>query len=182
MGIGNSTCAAALMHALTGADAAECSRGTGADAATVERKRDVIAAAVARHGLHAIGDAASRARAALRDVGGVEVSMMAGAMLGAAATRRVFIVDGFIATAAYAATVAIEPALQGYGVFARVSAEAPHARWLQTLGAQPLFNLGLRLGEGSAAAPAVPLLRAACAMLNGMATFDSAGVSGRSAS
>jgi nicotinate-nucleotide--dimethylbenzimidazole phosphoribosyltransferase len=182
MGIGNTTCAAALMHALTAIDAGECvGRGTGADAAMLERKRDVVASAVERHRLHAIVDTRLRAFAALRDVGGFEVATMAGAMLGAAATRRVFIVDGFIATAAYAVAVAIEPALRGYAVCAHVSAEAPHARWLQALGARPLLDLGLRLGEGSGAVLAVPLLRAACAMLGEMATFDSAGVSGRSA-
>jgi nicotinate-nucleotide--dimethylbenzimidazole phosphoribosyltransferase len=182
MGIGNTTCAAALMHALTGLDAGDCvGRGTGADAAMLERKRSVVAGAVDRHRLHSIDDRHARALAALREVGGFEVAMMAGAMLGAAATQRMFIVDGFIATAAYAVAVAIEPALRGYAVFAHVSAEAPHARWLQALDAQPLLDLGLRLGEGSGAVLAVPLLRAACAMLGEMATFDSAGVSGRGA-
>lgn len=181
MGIGNTTCAAAIMHALTDVDAGDCvGRGTGADAAMLERKRDVVAAAVARHRLHAIDDRRARALATLRDVGGFEVATMAGAMLGAAATGRVFIVDGFIATAAYAVAVAIEPALRDYAVCAHVSAEAPHARWLQALDARPLFDLDLRLGEGSGAVLAVPLLRAACAMLAEMATFDSAGVSGRS--
>lgn len=182
MGIGNTTSAAALMHALTGRDADECvGRGTGADDAMLARKRDVVRRGVARHGLLAIDDVGDRAYAALRDVGGCEIAMMAGAMLGAASTRRVFLVDGFISTAACAAAIALVPAVSGYAVFAHVSAEGPHAAWLGCLGVRPLLDLGLRLGEGSGAMLAVPLLRAACDILSDMATFDSAGVSGRGA-
>ncbi len=172
MGIGNTTSAAALMHALTGLPAADCvGRGTGADDAMLLHKVAVIKAAVARHG------AGAHALDALARYGGFEIAMMAGAMLGAAARRQVVVVDGFIATAAAAVALRIAPALHDYCVFAHVSAEAPHRRWLQSLDARPLLDLGMRLGEGSGAILALPLLRAAAAILREMATFASAGVS-----
>jgi nicotinate-nucleotide--dimethylbenzimidazole phosphoribosyltransferase len=175
MGIGNTTSAAALMHALTAVSAEDCvGRGTGVDDAALRRKADVVAAAVARHGRDGTPlDMLAR-------YGGFEIAMMCGAMLGAAARRQIVIVDGFIATAAAAVAAAIAPQLLDYCVFAHVSAEAPHRRWLQALGARPLLDLGLRLGEGSGAVLALPLLRAAAAVLSEMATFASAGVSGRS--
>lgn len=186
MGIGNTTSSAALMATLTGLDAAECvGRGTGVDEAGLARKTAVVRRALAVNGLDvqcsessaaASPDAALRALAA---VGGFEIAMMAGAMLGAASVRALVVVDGFIATAAAAVALAIDPALKPFLVFAHVSAEAPHARWLARLEAEPLLSLGLRLGEGSGAVLALPLLRAACALLAEMATFDSAGVSDR---
>ena len=175
MGIGNTTSAAALMHALTGLPAADCvGRGTGADDAMLMHKAAVVEAAVARHG------AGTHALETLARYGGFEIAMMAGAMLGAATRRQIVVVDGFIATAAAAVALRISPALHGYCVFAHVSAEAPHRRWLQSLDARPLLDLGLRLGEGSGAILALPLLHAAAAILREMATFASAGVSGRS--
>lgn len=175
MGIGNTTSAAALMHALTGLPAAECvGRGTGADDAMLLRKIAVIEAAVANHG------PGRHALETLARYGGFEIAMMVGAMLGAAARRQIVVVDGFIATAAAAVALRIAPALHDYCVFAHVSAEAPHRRWLQLLDARPLLDLGLRLGEGSGAILALPLLHAAAAILREMATFASAGVSGRS--
>jgi nicotinate-nucleotide--dimethylbenzimidazole phosphoribosyltransferase len=163
------------MHALTAVSAEDCvGRGTGVDDAALRRKADVVAAAVARHGRDGTPlDMLAR-------YGGFEIAMMCGAMLGAAARRQIVIVDGFIATAAAAVAAAIAPQLLDYCVFAHVSAEAPHRRWLQALGARPLLDLGLRLGEGSGAVLALPLLRAAAAVLSEMATFASAGVSGRS--
>lgn len=176
MGIGNTTSAAALMHAMTGLPAARCvGRGTGVDDAGVARKVAVVADAVARGGLPAdpVG--------LLAQYGGFEVGMLAGAMLGAAAARRCFIIDGFIATAAAALAARMAPHCLDYAVFAHVSAEAPHREWLHQLGADPLLDLGLRLGEGSGAMLAVPLLRAATAILAEMATFAAAGVSERPA-
>ncbi len=175
MGIGNTTSAAALMHALTGLPAADCvGRGTGVDDAALRRKAAVIEAAVARHG------AGTDALETLARYGGYEIAMMAGAMLGAAARRQIVVIDGFIATAAAAVALRIAPALHDYCVFAHVSAEAPHRHWLRALEARPLLDLGLRLGEGSGAILALPLLHAAAAILREMATFASAGVSGRS--
>jgi nicotinate-nucleotide--dimethylbenzimidazole phosphoribosyltransferase len=106
---------------------------------------------------------------------------MCGAMLGAAARRQVVVVDGFIATAAAAVAAQVTPFFLDYCVFAHVSAEAPHRRWLDILGVRPLLDLNLRLGEGSGAILALPLLRAAAAILREMATFTSAGVSDRDA-
>lgn len=175
MGIGNTTSAAALMYALTGLPAADCvGRGTGANDAMLLRKIAVIEAAVARHGVGA------HALETLARFGGFEIAMMTGAMLGAAARRQIVIVDGFIATAAAAIALRLAPALHDYCVFAHVSAEAPHRRWLQWLDTRPLLDLGLRLGEGSGAILALPLLHAAAAILREMATFASAGVSARS--
>ena len=186
MGIGNTTSSAALMAALTGLDAAECvGRGTGVDEAGLARKAAVVRKALAVNSLEgrppesfgAVSpEAALRALAA---VGGFEIAMMAGAMLGAASVRALVVVDGFIATAAAAVALAMDAALKPFLVFAHVSAEAPHARWLARIEAEPLLSLGLRLGEGSGAVLALPLLRAACALLAEMATFDSAGVSDR---
>ena len=191
MGIGNTTSAAAIMAALTGWPAEQCvGRGTGLDDAGVARKAAVVDRALGANGLRMPApagidepraaivdrDAALRALAA---VGGFEIAMMAGAALGAASVRAVVIVDGFIATAAAAIALALDPTLRPFLVFAHASAEAPHARWLQQLGAEPLLSLGMRLGEGSGAVLALPLLSAACALLGEMATFDSAGVSDR---
>jgi nicotinate-nucleotide--dimethylbenzimidazole phosphoribosyltransferase len=174
MGIGNSTSAAALMHASTGLDPAHCAgRGTGLDDAGLARKIEVVRAAVANQGR------SEDAHVLLSRFGGFEIATLCGAMLGAAAARGVVLVDGFIATAAAAMALRMQPVLRDYLVFAHVSAEAPHARWLQQLGVRALFDLDLRLGEGSGAVLAVPLLRAACALLSEMATFASAGVAER---
>ncbi len=180
MGIGNTTSAAALMHASTGLPVDECiGRGTGIDDAGLQRKRNAIDAAVAHHASSKI-ITQHDALDALACFGGFEIAMMTGAMLGAAQQRQVIVVDGFIATAAVAIGITLAPDLFDYCVFAHVSAEAPHRRWLQHLGARPLLDLGLRLGEGSGAMLALPLLHAACAILCDMATFESAGVSDRS--
>ena len=174
MGLGNTTSAAALMHALTGLPIGACiGRGTGIDDAAFARKTAVIETAMAKLG------AGSDALESLRRFGGFEIAMMCGAMLGAGAKRQLVIVDGFIATAAAAVALALAPALRDYCVFAHVSAESPHRRWLDTLGARPLLDLNLRLGEGSGAILALPLLHAAAAILREMATFASAGVSDR---
>ena len=175
MGIGNTTSAAALMHAFTGLPVEDCiGRGTGVNDEGLARKRKALEAAVARHGVD------DDALGVLACFGGFEIAMMAGAMLGAASCRQVVVVDGFIATAAAAAACRLSPQLHDYCVFAHVSAEQPHRRWLKALDAQPLLDLGLRLGEGSGAILALPLLRAATAILREMATFASAGVSDRS--
>ena len=174
MGIANTTSAAALMRVLTGTPVADCvGRGTGVDDAGIARKCAAIHAAVARHGID------GTPLQLLARYGGFEIAMMAGAMLGAASKRQVILIDGFIATAAIAIAARIAPAVLDYCVFGHVSAEAPHRQWLKLLEARPLLDLGMRLGEGSGAMLALPLLRAACAILREMATFQSAGVSGR---
>ncbi len=176
MGIGNTTCAAALAHALTDWPATDCvGRGTGVDDAGLARKTEVIRTAVAR----LAGD--RDPWRVLCEVGGFEVAMLAGAILAAAANRQVIVIDGFISTAAAALAFAWMPQSRDYCVFSHVSAEAAHRRWLAALGVKALLDLDMRLGEASGAVLALPLLRAACAIINEMATFESAGVDDRSA-
>jgi nicotinate-nucleotide--dimethylbenzimidazole phosphoribosyltransferase len=175
MGIGNTTAAAALMHALLGIPAGDCvGAGTGLSAEGVRRKQRVIEAAVAHHaGL-------TDPLAVLATFGGFEIAMMAGAMLEAARRRKVLLIDGFIVTSALLVAARVAPAILDYCVFAHCSDEAGHRRMLQALDASPLLQLGLRLGEGTGAALALPLLRAAAGFLNDMATFASASVSEKS--
>jgi nicotinate-nucleotide--dimethylbenzimidazole phosphoribosyltransferase len=117
----------------------------------------------------------------LATFGGFEIAMMAGAYLAAAEARMTVLVDGFIATSALLIADALEPNVREYCVFAHASNEAGHRRMLDHFGALPLLALDLRLGEGTGAALAVPLLRAAVAFVNEMASFDSAGVANRDA-
>jgi len=172
MGIGNTSAAALLMSRLTGEPLAACvGRGTGLDDAGLARKLGVLQEALA---LHAQAVAPLDVLMAL---GGLELATMTGAVLEAARQRRVIVVDGFITTAAVAVAAALSPAVLQRCVFAHCSAESGHARWLQRLGVQPLLDLGLRLGEGSGAALAWPLLDSASRLLCDMASFASAGVS-----
>lgn len=173
MGIGNSSAAALLAAKVTGASVMGfIGRGTGVDAAGLARKQAVLEAAAARTAPR-LGPTE-----ALAQYGGFEIASMAGAMLGAAEARRLVLVDGFIAGAAALVALGLEPGIRGNLVFAHRSAEQGHAALLAALGAEPLLDLGLRLGEGSGALLAWPLVRAAAAMLNEMASFDSAAVSG----
>jgi nicotinate-nucleotide--dimethylbenzimidazole phosphoribosyltransferase len=164
------------MARLTGRPVAECTgRGTGLDEPGLARKRAVLEAVAARHaGLTQPLDW-------LAAMGGAELAVMAGATLQAARTRRVVLVDGFICSAAVAVAAALAPAVLDACVFAHCSQERGHRLLLEHLGVQPLLDLDLRLGEGSGAALAWPLLDAACRLLDGMASFESAGVSQRSA-
>ncbi len=174
MGIANSTAAAAVTAALTGLDAASVTgRGTGADDACMDRKRSAIARALALHGPQVHGPLDILAR-----LGGFEIGGMAGLCLGAAANRRAVVVDGFIATAAAALAVRLHPAVADYLIPAHRSTEPGHAPLLEVIGHRPLLDLGMRLGEGTGAALAIPIVRAAVAAFTGMATFAAAGVSG----
>jgi nicotinate-nucleotide--dimethylbenzimidazole phosphoribosyltransferase len=172
MGIGNTTAAAALMHKLTGIPVAECvGAGTGLTPEGILNKQRVIEAAVARHA--GVDDPL----AILATFGGFEIAMIAGAMLKAAERRMVLLIDGFIVTSALLVAARIEPAILDYCVFSHCSDERGHSHMLAHLRARPLLNLGLRLGEGTGCALALPLLHAACAFLHEMATFESAQVS-----
>ncbi len=172
MGIANTSAAALVAAKLLEIPPGDLAgRGTGLDAAGLGRKRAVLARAAGRT------PDRLRPEDALREYGGFEIAMMTGAMLGAAEAGRIVLVDGFIATAAAAAALAMAPAIGPALVFCHVSDEAGHARLLDALGAQPLLALGLRLGEGTGALLAWPLVRAAAAMLTEMASFESAGVS-----
>jgi nicotinate-nucleotide--dimethylbenzimidazole phosphoribosyltransferase len=163
MGIGNTAAAALLMHRLLPAPLEACiGLGTGHDAAGLARKSEALARAAAR------GDATEPFEV-LCEFGGCEIAMMAGAVLGAASCRRPVIVDGFIAGAAALAAIRLDPAARDYLVFAHRSAEQGHARLLAELGAEPLLDLGLRLGEGTGALLAVPLLRAAARLTTDVA-------------
>lgn len=176
MGIANTSSASLLLVALTGLPLAQAvGRGTGLDDAGLARKTAVLQAALDRAGLARGGATPIQA---LAEFGGFEIAMMAGAMLQAAAQRRLIVVDGFIAGAAALVAQRLAPALGEACVFGHRGAEAGHAAMLQVLGAEPLLDLGLRLGEGTGAALAWPLITAALDLLNGMASFDSAGVSG----
>ncbi|HYF59456.1 MAG TPA: nicotinate-nucleotide--dimethylbenzimidazole phosphoribosyltransferase [Burkholderiaceae bacterium] len=176
MGIGNSSSAALLAARLAPAPIEACvGRGTGLDDARLAHKRAVLARCL---------DAHPRARtplAALAAFGGFEIAMMAGAVLACAADRRPVVIDGFIGGAAALVAARLEPAAAGRCVFAHRSAELGHAPVLRALDAEPLLDLGMRLGEGSGAALAMPMLRAAARLLAEMATFESAGVVGRTA-
>jgi nicotinate-nucleotide--dimethylbenzimidazole phosphoribosyltransferase len=166
MGIGNSASAALLMHRLAPAPLDDCiGAGAGHDAEGLARKAAVLARAAAR------SDAAE-AFEVLRQFGGLEIAMMAGAVLGAAAERRVVVVDGFISSAAALAAIRLEPAARDYCVFAHASAERGHARLLDAIGAEPLLQLGMRLGEGSGGVLAAPILRAAARMASEVASLD----------
>ncbi|HMV64028.1 MAG TPA: nicotinate-nucleotide--dimethylbenzimidazole phosphoribosyltransferase [Rhodocyclaceae bacterium] len=174
MGIGNTAAASLLTHCLTGADLATViGRGTGLDDAGLARKRELLAHAVARGGRPA------DPLEALAQYGGFEIAMMAGAMLGAAEARMVLLIDGFIVTSALLVAHALAPAVLDYCVFAHRSQEPGHAVQFDHLGAEPLVQLDLRLGEGTGAALAYPLVQAAVNFLNEMASFESAGVSGK---
>lgn len=173
MGIGNSSAAALLVSTLLQLPLETCvGRGAGHDDAGLARKHRILAAVRERHA------GVNGPVGAMAAFGGCEIAMITGAMLEAATNRMVILVDGFIVTAALAAAARICPNVTDYCVFAHVSEENGHRAALAALGGEPLLDLGLRLGEGTGAALAWPLLVAATAFLREMATFDSAGVDG----
>src|SRR5580692_10373239 len=172
MGIANTTASAALVCAFTGADPAEATgRGTGIDAATYARKIDVVCRGLARHQ----PDPADPV-AVLAAFGGFEHAALAGFILGAAALRIPVVLDGVIAGAAALAAVALAPDAVAACFAGHRSAEPGHTVTLSYLGLRPLVDLGLRLGEGTGAVLALPLLQSAARALRDVATFDSAGV------
>jgi nicotinate-nucleotide--dimethylbenzimidazole phosphoribosyltransferase len=176
MGIGNTSAASLLLSRLAGLDIAVCTgAGTGLDAPAVQRKTDVLREVLAHH------PDAKAPLDALAAFGGFEIATMVGAVLQAAHDRRVIVVDGFIATSAVVVAHALQPLVLQRCVFAHRSGERGHEFMLQHLGVQALLDLGLRLGEGSGAALAWPLLQSACTILRDMASFAQAGVSEKSA-
>jgi nicotinate-nucleotide--dimethylbenzimidazole phosphoribosyltransferase len=182
MGIANTTASAALISAFTGADPAEVTgRGTGVDDATLERKVRVVRAALDRHS-EAVVHRAEEPVAVLAALGGLEHAAIAGFVIGAAALRVPVILDGVIAGAAALVARAIAPEVTAACLAGHRSAEPGHAVALEALGLRPLVELDLRLGEGTGAVLALPIVTAAVAALRDMATFDSAGVTGKAAS
>lgn len=174
MGIGNTSAAAAVLSALLQRPASETvGRGTGINDEVLVRKTQLIEQALERHAQLPEADSVD---VILASLGGFEIIQMVGAMIGAAQTRSVVLVDGFIATAAALAAVRLVPEVREYMVFCHRSEEQAHALALTALQARPLLDLSLRLGEGTGAALALPLLKAAAAFYNDMASFADAGV------
>lgn len=172
MGIGNTTPAAALCAQAFGGEAVQwCGRGSGVDDLGVTRKVDAVWRALALHAPHCATPFES-----LRRLGGREIAAMAGAILAARLQRVPVLLDGFIACASLAPLVAADPAFTDHCLAAHCSAEGGHARLLEHFGLEPLLRLQMRLGEGTGAAVAVHLVRAALAAHNEMATFAEAAV------
>ncbi|QDY69556.1 nicotinate-nucleotide--dimethylbenzimidazole phosphoribosyltransferase [Qingshengfaniella alkalisoli] len=170
MGIANTSSATLIAHKISGLPVAKLTgRGTGLDDEALRYKTDVLESAACR-----TGDLTPLET--LAQYGGFEIATMAGAMLGAAGARRVIIVDGFIATSAALVALGLNPSIKPALVFAHRSDEAGHSILLNHLNASPLLDLGMRLGEGSGALLAWPLIKSAAAMLNEMASFEDADV------
>jgi len=172
IGIGNTTVAAALLAALTGlSPEAVCGRGTGLDAQGLERKRATVAAALRANSV-------SRAEPleCLRRLGGHEFTALVGAMLAGAASRRLILLDGFATGVAALVACRLRPAVRDYLIAGHRSAEPAHAHVLTELGLEPLLDLRLRLGEGSGAALALPLIGLAARLHAEMGRFDETGI------
>ncbi|MCP3381937.1 nicotinate-nucleotide--dimethylbenzimidazole phosphoribosyltransferase [Bradyrhizobium sp. CCGUVB4N] len=175
MGIGNTTTSAAIAASLLGVAAEEIAgHGTGVDAAGRAHKARVIDAAIARHGV--AGAAPERILCA---VGGLEIAAISGAIIAAAQARIPVLIDGFIVSVAALAAVRLNPSCQPFLLPSHQSAEQGHRLVLRALNVLPLISLDLRLGEGSGAAIALPLVRSACGLHNDMATFAQANVPDR---
>lgn len=171
MGIANTSSASAILAALSGQPVEECvGLGTGITTEQLEKKVTLVAKGVARC-------QGATPYQVLAEVGGYEIVQMVGAFLGAYEKKTAVVVDGFIASAAAYVATLIEPTCRKYMIFAHRSHESGHKILLELLNAQPLLDLSLRLGEGTGAALAVPLIRAAADFYNNMASFEDAGVS-----
>ncbi len=172
MGIGNTTIAAAIYHALYGGDAKDwVGRGTGIDEAGYQRKVDAVARAVKLNAGHL-----SDPLEVLRRLGGREIAAMAGAIMAARLERIPVVLDGYVVTAAAAILHALNPSSIDHCIAGHLSAEGAHARVLERMDKKPLLDLGLRLGEGTGAALAVGVMKAALTCHRDMATFDQAKV------
>jgi len=172
MGIANTSSAAIITGLITGQSIEACTgKGTGLDKKGVSKKARVLKQAIQTH------DIADNPISILQTFGGFEIAMIVGGMLQAAEHRMVILVDGFIATAAFLLACELHPEARGYGIFAHQSDEQGHHIQLEYLQAEPLLQLGMRLGEGTGAAMAYPIVRSAVNFLNEMASFEDAGVS-----
>ncbi|PSC05764.1 nicotinate-nucleotide--dimethylbenzimidazole phosphoribosyltransferase [Alsobacter soli] len=175
MGIGNTTVAAAIYAGLYGGDSSRfVGRGTGVDDEGLKRKAGAVERALMTHAGHL-----SDPLELLRRLGGREIAAMAGAILAARLNRIPVVLDGYVVTAAAAVLHAMDPSALDHCVAGHVSAEGAHREVLERLGLKPLLDLGMRLGEGSGAALAMGIVKAAAACHNGMATFSQAGVDDR---
>lgn len=177
MGIGNTSSAALIMHHLMQLPLADCvGRGTGANDKQLQQKKETLEAV---SNFHHLQKEAISVYELLSRIGGFEIAMMAGAYLQAAQQKMLIVVDGFIATAALLIAKAISEEILPFCIFAHASDEQGHQKMLQHLNAKPLLQLGMRLGEGTGAALAIPLIRSAVIFLNEMASFEAAGVSNK---
>jgi len=175
MGIGNTSSASCLMSVLCNVPISKCvGRGTGLNDAGLIKKTKVLRKALKQHDVDS-----ANPLAVLATFGGFEIAMMVGAILTAAQQRIVLLIDGFIATAALLVAVKIQSNVRDYCIFSHGSDEAGHQKMLDHLKVKPLLNLGLRLGEGTGAVLAYPLVQSAVNFLNDMASFEQAGVSTR---
>ncbi len=175
-GIGNTGSASLITHLLTGVSLDDCvGRGTGLDDAGLARKKTLMQQALDRAKLPHDADVMT----VLAEFGGFEIAMMTGALLAAAERGMVLLADGFIATSALLAAHRIAPNIRDYCIFSHCSAEAGHRAQIAHLNGRPLLDIGMRLGEGTGAMVAFPLVRAAVTFVNEMASFESAGVSQR---
>lgn len=175
MGIGNTSSAALIMSAITGLSIDECAgRGTGSSDAQLATKINTLNNCNIKHQIFNLGNEPIQL---LSKIGGFEIAMMVGAYLAAAEHKMVIVVDGFIASSALLIAQKITPAVLNNCIFAHTSGEQGHEKMLQFLQIKPLLNWGMRLGEGTGAALAIPLIMNAVAFLNEMASFEQAGVS-----
>lgn len=173
MGIGNTSSASCMMSILCGLPISKCvGRGTGLNDTGLIKKTIVLRKALERHQLDETDP-----MQVLRTFGGLEIAMMVGAILSAAQQKSVLLIDGFIATAALLVAAKMQPNIIQYCIFSHCSDESGHQLMLDHLNVKPLLNLGLRLGEGTGAVLAYPLVQSAVNFLNEMASFESAGVS-----
>ena len=171
MGIGNTSAATVIMSRILNLPIEECvGRGTGLDDTGLRRKTEVLKQAILKHEVNG-------AKSILQTFGGFEIAMMVGAMLSAAEQKMLMMIDGFIVTSALLVAHALHPEVLDYCIFAHQSDENGHQKMLNYLNAEPLLKLDMRLGEGTGAALALPLVQAAVNFLNDMASFESAGVS-----
>lgn len=171
MGIGNTSAATLLMHKFTGLDMEICTgAGTGFDEKGIQRKKEILEQVAKKY-------TTSDPLETLAQVGGLEIAMMCGAMIEAKKQNMVILIDGFIATSAFLTAFKMDVSIKDNAIFCHTSDENGHKHMLEYMHAKTVLNLGLRLGEGTGAAVAYPVIKSAVAFLNEMASFDDAGVS-----
>ncbi len=177
MGISNTAAASLIMSAITGLSIEDCTGyGTGVNEVQLATKIDTLRVVHLKHQLHLFNNHPVQL---LSKVGGFEIAMITGAYLAAYEKNMLIVVDGFIATAALLVAQQVEKSITQHCLFAHTSGEKGHEKMLQFLQAKPLLNLGLRLGEGTGAAIAMPIIKTAVAFLNEMASFEEANVSNK---
>lgn len=179
MGIGNTSAASAITAALTNKPVASVTgKGTGLNAAAQTHKQQIIEAVIRKHFSTANRYTTPEPLEILRCVGGLEIAAMTGFILSAARHEMAIVIDGFISTASAAIAFAIEPRVRGYLFAGHQSEEPGHQALLEYIGLKPILSLNMRLGEGTGAVLAMPIIESAMCLYNEMATFTSAGVSG----